>query len=240
MDTFLVRDSSGWYRALTWVRPTEPGQFVLRWQTDPFTGFTYYLSAWYDSSGALFHWDHQPDHVSLNAPLWVQDTMELTYQFWPNVWYRRVHFVKRAEAPREFWVITQSLQRGAGVSGRILRATANLTFDPQYPLRTQRWDRPGWVIDTLCIQVRDTLVAWLAWSYEEFVEDWEPRESLFRTWDHPGRPEVYFQVDADGHLMGVWKRSPQDKYIAAKMLFDTSKPAFTVVKREFVAGPVDP
>jgi hypothetical protein len=136
-------------------------------------------------------------------------------------------------------LITQSLQRGAGVSGRTLRATANLRFDPEYPLRTRRWDEPGWVIDTLSVWVRDTLVAWVAWSYDEFVEDWEPRASLFRSWQHPQTPEIYFQVDSDGHLTGVWEESPAGKYIAAKMLYDTSRPAFSVVKREFVAAPVD-
>ena len=45
VDSVLVRDSEGWFRGQVWMRPTQPGAYVVRWQTHPFTGFTYYLVA---------------------------------------------------------------------------------------------------------------------------------------------------------------------------------------------------
>lgn len=236
LDSFLVRDTAGWYRARVWLRPTQPGQFVLRWQTVPFTGFTYYLSAWYDSLGEITAWDEVPDHLSSADPLLVSDTMELVFGYWPHVWYRRVHFVAHPEIARTFWVITESLQRGAGVSSRICRSTANLTLSKQFPLRTRIWDKAGWVTDTLQIRIRDTLVAWLSWHYEEFVENWEKSNLLFRSWEHES-PEVYFQTDRDGHLLHVWKSEPQGKYIAAKMVSDTSRPDFDSLKKYFISHP---
>jgi hypothetical protein len=237
VDPYLVRDSTGWYRGAVWMRPTERGQYVLRWQTVPFTGFTFYLSAWYDMAGRLARWDQEPKRIPGTVPLLVRDTMEIVFQRWPHVWYRRVHLVHRGDMT--YWVITQSLQRSAGVSGRRLRYTANLTFDPQYPLRTRVWDEAGWVTDTVLVRLRDTLVAWLVWDYEEFVENWEKGYSLFRDWQHVKTPEFYFQADPQGHLVGVWRNKPEGKYIAAKMYADTSRPDFDSLKRDFIRNPRD-
>jgi len=240
VDSFLVRDTDATYRARVWLGPTFPGQYVLCWQTDPFTGHTYYLSAWYDSTGRLTQWDHEPDEVASGRLPLVRDTMELTYQFWPEVLYRRVHLQRRTDTQRVFWVITESLYRSAGLSSRVVGGTYNLRFDPAYPNRTRRWSGPGWVVDTLSVWVRDTLVAQLMWTYEEFAENWQQGELLFREWQHDLRPRFYFQVDGNGHLMGVWPAKPQGKYIAARAPTDTSKPAWETLKRAFVKGDTSP
>jgi hypothetical protein len=239
VDTMLVRDAEGWYRSAIWICPTEAGQFVLSWQTLPFTGFTYYLAARYDSLGQLVEWDEVPDPRYPPYPALVRDTMEVVYRFWPHVWYRRVHLVKRTDAPREWYVITQSYQRGPGVSGRILGYSANLKTSPDFPLRTRQWDEAGWVVDTASIWVRDTLVSWLAWTYDEFLDNWESNYSLFREWKHDRQPELYFQLDANGHMKDLWTFKPEGKYIAAKMYADTSRPSFDSLKKAFIRAPLD-
>jgi hypothetical protein len=240
VDSFLVRDSAGWYRARVWMRPTAPGNFVLRWQTNPFSGFTFYLVARYDSLGQLATFGDQLDSTLVDPPLLLRDTMELVFTYWPHVWYRRVHFIRRADTPRTYYVITQSLQREAGVSGRALRPTANLRLDPRFPLRTRRWDQAGWVVDTLSVWVRDTLVASIDWSYNEWVNNWEKNYTLFRDWTHEHHPDLYFQIDTAGHLAAMWTHRPAGRYIAAKLNTLTSEPDFESVKKDFIRGDPPP
>lgn len=238
LSSHLIKDSAGWYRGAWWMCPTIPGQFVTSWQTIPFTGFTFYLAARYDSVGRLLDWSEKPQ---IGYPVWpflVRDTMEVVYRFWPQVWTRRVHFELRADAPREFYLITQSFQRSRGVSGRRLEYSANLTINPEFPLRTRQWEEPGWVVDTLSVWVRDTLVAWVAWTYDEFVDNWEKNATLFRDWQHKRQPELYFKTDLFAHLTHVWTVQPEGQYVAAKMYADTSQPAFDSLKRAFIYGPV--
>jgi hypothetical protein len=234
----LVKDSQGWYRGALWMCPTVPGQFVTSWQTDPFTGFTYYLAARYDSLGQLLDWDDNPKMGYPNHPLLVRDTMEVVYRLWPQVWARRVHFEKRTDVPREFYLITESFYRSRGVSGRHFEYSANLVPSPDFPLRTRQWEEPGWVVDTLSVWVRDTLVAWVAWSYDEFVDNWEKNTTLFRDWQYKRQPELYFKTDFAAHLSQVWTVQPEGQYVAAKMYADTSQPAFDSLKRAFMYGPV--
>lgn len=235
-DSFLVRDSSGWYRAQVWMRPTQPGTFVVRWQTYPFTGFTYYLVARYDSAGQLAEVGNVLDSLIVDPPPLVRDTMELVFTYWPHVWYRRVHLIRRADTPRTFYVITQTLMRSAGVSGREMHPTANLVLSPAYPLTTKVWDKPGWVVDTLSVWVRDTLVASIDWSYTEWVDNWEKNYTLFRDWEHKRHPDIYFEVDPSGHLNSVWTRRPLGKYIAAKLSTVVSEPDFEALKKAFIRG----
>ena len=232
----LYRNPEGWYEGSFWVRPTVPGQFVLSWQTVPFTGHTFYLAARYDSLGHLEEWSDRPMVKHPVWPLIVRDTMEVVYRVWPQVWTRRVHFVRRTDAPKEFYVITESYQRSRGVSGRRLEYSANLIPRPEFPLRSRTWEEPGWVVDTLSLWVRDTLVAWVAWSYDEMVDNWEKNTTLFRDWHHKRWPELYFKVDLLSHLTNVWIEEPADQYIAAKMYADTSKPAIDALKKAFITG----
>jgi len=235
-DSLLVRDADGWYKGDVWMRPTRPGPFVLRWQTVPFTGFTYYLVAQYDSAGQLTGVSNEIDSAGASLPFLVRDTMEFDFTYWPHVWYRRVHFIKRADTPRTFYVITQTLMRSAGVSGREMHPTANLVLDPAYPLSTRRWDKPGWVVDTLSVWVRDTLVASIDWRYTEGVDSWERNYALFRKWEHDRHPDIYFEVDPAGHLKSVWIHRPLGKYIAAKLNTIVSKPDYETEKSAFIKG----
>lgn len=239
---YLSRTAEGAYEGSFWIRPTVPGQFVLSWQTIPFTGHQFYLAVRYDSLGQLVDWDDQPQ---IHHPTWnflARDTMEIVYRAWPQVWSRRVHFVRRTDVPKEFFVITQTYQRSRGVSGRRFEYSANLVPNPQYPLESRRWEEPGWVVDTLSLWVRDTLVAWVAWSYDDFVDNWEKNTTLFRDWQHKRSPELYFKVDLLSHLTNVWATQPSGQYVAAKMYADTSKPSFDSLKREFIhsAPPASP
>jgi hypothetical protein len=236
VDSFLVLDASGWYRARVRMRPTAPGNYVVRWQSHPFTGFTFYFVARYDSAGQLTMAGDAIDTTLADPPLLLRDTMELVFTYWPHVWYRRVQIIRRADTPRTFYVITQSLQRAPGVSGRTLRPTANLRLDAGFPLRTRTWDRPGWVVDTLSVWVRDTLVAALEWSYDEWVENWEKNYTLFRDWKHDRHPDIYFQVDREGHLAALWTERPPGPYIAAKMTTVLSEPDFETEKKAFIRG----
>jgi hypothetical protein len=235
--TQLKKNPDGWYRGAFWMRPTVPGQFVVSWQTSPFTGFTFYLAARYDSTGHLVDWSETPTLGYPSYPLVVRDTMEIVYRRWPQVWARRLHFVRRDDAPREFYLITQSWERSRGVSGRRFEYSANLVPNPQFPLRSRSWEAPGWVVDTLSVWVRDTLVAWVAWSYDEFVDNWERNTTLFRDWQHTRQPELFFKIDTLVHLAKVWTKEPANEYIAARMYADTSKPAFDSLKRAFMYGP---
>ena len=94
------------------------------------------------------------------------------------------------------------------------------------------------MVDTLSVWVRDTLVAWMAWTYDEFVDNWEKNATLFRDWQYKRQPELFFQVDANVHMSQVWTSEPQGVYIAARMYADTSLPAFDSLKRAFIYGPV--
>lgn len=234
---FLHKNAEGWFEGAFWMRPTIPGQFVLSWQTIPFTGYTFYFAARYDSLGNRIDWNDIPIVDYPAGPVLVRDTMEVAYRSWPQVWTRRVHFVRRTDAPKEFYVITETYQRTRGVSGRRLEYSANLIVQPEYPLITQRWEEPGWVVDTLSIWVRDTLVSWMAWNYEEFVDNWERNTTLFRSWQFKRSPELYFKVDVLSHLTHVWFTQPAGEYIAAKMYADTSKPSFDSLKKEFMYAP---
>jgi hypothetical protein len=237
VTSHLRKRADGWFEGSFWMRPTVPGQYVASWQTAPFTGFTFYLAVRYDSLGQLLDWDEKPQ---LGYPVWpfvVRDTMEIVYRHWPQVWSRRLHLVRRTDAPKEFFLITQSYQRSRGVSARRFEYSANLVPSPHYPLRSQAWDSAGWVVDTLSVWVRDTLVAWVAWSYDEIVDNWEHNTTLFRDWQHRRQPELYFKVDLLSHLTHVWSVQPADQYVAAKMYADTSRPAFDSLKRAFIYGP---
>jgi hypothetical protein len=138
--------------------------------------------------------------------------------------------------PRTYYIITQSLMRSAGVSGRELHPTANLVLDPGWPITTRRWDGPGWLVDTLSVWVRDTLVASIDWSYTEWVDNWEKNYTLFRNWEHTRHPDIYFQVDPAGHLRHVWTRRPLGMYIAAKLSSIVSEPVFEAQKQAFIKG----
>jgi hypothetical protein len=237
-DSFFVRDAEGWYRAHVWIRPTETGEFVLRWQTAPFTGFTFHMVAHYDITGQLTDWGNLPGEAPVLSTLVLRDTMEVVYSYWPHVWYRRIHLVRRPDSARTYYIITQSLHRRAGVSGREIWPTANLSFDSAYALRTRRWDSVGWVVDTLCVTVRDTLVASIDWSYKEFVDNWEKNYSLFRNWEHERSPDLYFQLDTGGHIRNVWKQKPADRYIAAKLHKIVSLPDYDSLHSAFISEPV--
>lgn len=237
-DSFLIRDAEGWYRAHIWVRPTETGEFVLRWQTAPFTGFTFHMVARYDITGQLSDWGNLPAEAPVPATLVLRDTMEVVYSYWPHVWYRRIHLIRRPDSARSYYIITQSLQRRAGVSGRVIWPTANLKFDSLYALRTRRWDSAGWVVDTLGVTVRDTLIASIDWSYKEFVDNWEKNYSLFRNWEHERTPDLYFQLDTAGHIKNVWKQKPPERYIAAKLNKIVSTPDYDSLHSAFVSDPV--
>lgn len=234
---YLRKNPEGWFEGSFWMRPTIPGQFVLSWQTIPFTGYTFYLAARYDSLGQMIDWNDKPQVDYPAGPILVRDTMELVYRAWPQVWTRRLHLIRRMDASKEFYLITQTYQRSRGVSGRRFEYSANLVPKPEFPLLSRKWEQPGWVVDTLSVWVRDTLVAWVAWSYDEFVDNWERNTSLFREWQHKRSPELYFKVDALSHLTNVWSVQPQGEYIAAKMYADTSLPAFDLLRREFIRAP---
>lgn len=238
VDSFLVRDTEGWYRGRIWVCPTESGEFLVRWQTYPFTGFTFHLAARYDSSGTLRNWDNEPVAEGPNEYLVPRDTMEFVYTYWPHVWYRRVHLIRRPDMQNTYWIITQSLERSAGVSAREIWPSANLTLDSAYPLRPGRWSHPGWVVDTLLVTVRrDTMVASIDWTYQEFVDNWEKNYSLFRDWEHKRSPNIHFQLNTDGHVIWASKHMVGTRRNAAKLAKVAASPPFDSLRDAFIKSP---
>lgn len=234
-DSFMVRDSTGWYHASVWVCPTEPGELLLRWQTSPFTGFTYHLAARYDSTGTLVDWDDRPVATAPEPNLVVRDTMEFVfYRYWPHVFYRRIHLIRNPDQANTYWIITQSLYRTAGASARSIWPSANLTFDERFPLRTRLWVQGGWVSDTLLATVRnDTMVATIDWTYQTIGDNWEKNTTLFREWDYRRKPRIFFQLDADGHIKWASLQRPTDRRMAAQLKPVDSAPGYDEIARTF-------
>ena len=95
-------------------------------------------------------------------------------------------------------------------------------------------------MDTLSVWVRDTLVAAIEWSYDEWVNNWEKNYTLFRDWKHEHHPDIYFKVDTLGHLSRVWLGRPAGEYICAKMTVIESQPDFDSLKQAFIRGEPTP
>jgi len=238
LDTVMKRGEDGWYRASAWVCPTEPGEYTVRWQTSPFTGFTFYLAARYDSAGQLIDWDNAPVATAPELELYPRDTMEFAFYYWPHVLYRRVHLIRASEQANVYWIVTQSLYRSAGAETRSMWPSANLTFDERYPLRTRQWSHAGWVADTLLATVRaDTMVATIDWSYQGIGDNWERNTTLFREWQYDRTPKIYFQLNSEGHIVWASKEKPAKRRVAAQLHTVESDVDYETAKNRFRSTP---